>query len=227
MIDGSGGASRRGHVHLNLGMILQASAIDRAEHPAIRWGERTVTYRELDRAARGVATALRERGLAPGEKVAILIPNLPEFSIAYFGILYAGCTVVPLNVLLSASEVAYHLKDSDSRLFVAHPFFGDPARAGAAEAGVPLVWTGGEEGELLTTMAEAEPARTLHPTSAADTAVVLYTSGTTGKPKGAELTHANLLINGAVVVPRLIPIGRDDVALGALPLFHSFGQTCV
>ena len=112
---------------LNLGTILQAGAEGRAEHPALRLNDRVVSYAELDRAARGVATSLRERGLEPGDRVGIMIPNVPEFTIAYFGILYAGCTVVPLNVLLSAPEVAYHLEDSGAKLLVAHSLFGEPA----------------------------------------------------------------------------------------------------
>ena len=212
---------------LNLGSILQAAAHERPTHPAIRLGERTVSYADLDRAARGVATSLRARGIEPGETVAILVPNLPDFTVAYFGILYAGCTVVPLNVLLSAPEVTYHLEDSNARLLVAHPLFGDAVRAGASDAGVPVVWAGGEGDDSVEAMASADPAVALHATSPADTAVILYTSGTTGRPKGAELTHSNLLINCAVVVPRLVPIGVDDVTLATLPLFHSFGQTCV
>jgi long-chain acyl-CoA synthetase len=214
-------------MNLNLGSILQASADARPEHPAIRLGERTLTYAALDRAARGVATGLRERGISPGDTVALLVPNVPEFTIAYFGILYAGATVVPLNVLLSAPEVTYHLEDSDAKLLVAHPLFGDPVREGAAEASVPVVWVGGEGEDGLDALAARAPADTLHATGPTDTAVILYTSGTTGKPKGAELTHANLLLNCAVVVPRLIAIGADDVALATLPLFHSFGQTCI
>jgi long-chain acyl-CoA synthetase len=212
---------------LNLGTILLASAQDRPDHPAVKLGERALTYAELDRAARGVAAALRARGLAPGDKVALMIPNVPEFSIAYFGILYAGCAVVPLNVLLSAPEVSYHLQDSESRLLIAHPLFGEPARLGAAEAGVPVVDAAGDGEGSLAALAACEPAGGPHPTAPGDTAVILYTSGTTGKPKGAELTHSNLLLNCAVVVPRLIPIDSELVSLATLPLFHSFGQTCV
>ncbi len=212
---------------LNLGSILQAGADSRPTHPAIRLGEHTVSYADLDRAARGVASSLRARGIEPGETVAILVPNLPEFTIAYFGILYAGCTVVPLNVLLSAPEVTYHLEDSKARLLFAHPLFGEAVRAGASEPGVPVVWVGGDGDDSVEAMASADPVPALHPTSPADTAVILYTSGTTGRPKGAELTHSNLLINCAIVVPRLLPLGIDDVTLATLPLFHSFGQTCI
>jgi len=214
-------------VHLNLGTVLQAGAEARPQHVALRLGERTLRYAELDRAARGVAASLRARGFGPGDKLALLIPNVPEFTIAYFGILYAGCTVVPLNVLVSAREVDYHLRDSGAKLLFAHPFFEAPAREGAGAAGVPVISAGGEGEGTLAELATASPLDALHPTDASDTAVILYTSGTTGKPKGAELTHANLLLNGAVVIPKLVPITQDDVALATLPFFHSFGQTCV
>jgi long-chain acyl-CoA synthetase len=214
-------------MHLNLGTILQAGADARPEHPAVRLDERALSYAELDRAARGFATSLRARGLAPGDKVALMVPNVPEFTVAYFGTLYAGCTVVPLNVLLSAPEVTYHLEDSEAALLVAHPLFEQPARGGAGPIGVPVVLAAGEGDDTVAGMARAEAADAVHPTQPADTAVILYTSGTTGKPKGAELTHSNLLLNCAVVVPKLVPIGPDEVALGALPLFHSFGQTCI
>ena len=214
-------------MHLNLGTILQAAAETRAAHPALRLDERTLSYGDLDRAARSVATSLRARGLAPGDRVALMVPNVPEFTIAYYGILYAGCAVVPLNVLLSAPEVTYHLEDSEARLLVAHPLFAEPAREGAEAAGVPVVSAAGDGADTLAAMTEAPEAERLHPTSPSDTAVILYTSGTTGVPKGAELTHSNLFINCAVVVPKLMPLGPDDVFLATLPLFHSFGQTCI
>jgi long-chain acyl-CoA synthetase len=212
---------------LNLGTILQASAADQPERVAVRLNERTLTYAELDRAARGVAASLAARGIGAGETVAIMVPNVPEFTVAYFGILYAGCTVVPLNVLLSAPEVAYHIGDSKARLLIAHPLFRAPAEKGAAEAGVGVVWSDGDGPDALPTLAAAEPVEALHPTDPSDTAVVLYTSGTTGRPKGAELSHANLFVNCAVVVPKLVPMAPGDVALACLPLFHSFGQTCI
>jgi long-chain acyl-CoA synthetase len=215
---------------LNLGTILQASAVERPDHPVLRWNERVLSYAQLDRAARGVATALRARGVAPGDKVALLIPNVPEFTIAYFGILYAGAAVVPINVLAAAPEVHYFLEDSEAKLLIAHPFFAESARRGAADARRPLVLAGGGPGpDTLEDMQEAEPIDFPHPTNPYDTAVILYTSGTTGKPKGAELTHSNLFVNCAFVVPRLLPRIEPDrfVAIASLPLFHSFGQTCI
>jgi long-chain acyl-CoA synthetase len=214
-------------MHLNLGGILQAGAEARPEQVAIRLGEQALRYGELDRAARGVAAGLRARGVAPGDRVSLLVPNLPDFTIAYFGILYAGGIVVPINVLCAAPEVTYFLEDSEARLLVAHPLFEAAARPGAEAAGVPVVWAGRTGAGSLAELAEGPALPSLHPTCATDTAVILYTSGTTGKPKGAELTHSNLFVNAALVVPRLLPISADDVTLATLPLFHSFGQTCI
>jgi long-chain acyl-CoA synthetase len=215
---------------LNLGTILQASAADRPKHAALRMDDRVLIYAQLDRAARGVAASLRARGIQPGDRVALLIPNVPEFTIAYFGVLYAGGTIVPINVLAAAPEVAYFLADSEARLLIAHPLFGAPAQAGADEAGVPLVLAGGGPGpDTLEEMQQAAPIAALFATPADATAVILYTSGTTGKPKGAELTHSNLFVNCAFVVPRLAPPhdADDYVTLATLPLFHSFGQTVI
>ena len=217
-------------MHLNLGSILLASAEAKPDEVVIRTRGEEITFAELDRAARGVATSLLEGGVSAGDKVALLVPNVPEFTIAYFGILYAGATVVPINVLAAAPEVTYFLKDSGAQVLIVHPLFEDVGREGSAALGAEVILaTAGEESGSLGAMALAAPLDALHPTSPQDTAVILYTSGTTGKPKGAELTHSNLLINCAIVVPSLMPpapVGGHH-ALGALPLFHSFGQTVI
>jgi len=213
---------------LNLGIILSASAEGSAEKVALRLEDVAITYAELHRAALGIAGGLRARGIQPGDKVSLLVPNVPEFTMAYFGILYAGATVVPINVLAAAPEVAYFLQDSQSRLLIVHPLFEKPGRAGAEEVGGPVVVAGGGGLDSLAELAESEPADGPHPTGADSTAVILYTSGTTGHPKGAELTHSNLFLNCAVVVPRLVELDSAELrALATLPLFHSFGQTVV
>ncbi len=215
---------------LNLALILQGSAAQAPSKIAIRYADLEISYSELDLRARRFAAGLVACGVAPGDKVALLIPNLPEFSVSYFGILYCGATVVPLNVLLSAAEVEYHLRDSGAKLLIAHPLFQAAARSGAEAAGVTLVWTGEEAlagGAAFSSLLAEIPVQSLHATQADDTAVLLYTSGTTGHPKGAELTHANLFLNCAIVVPKLLPIGPDAVGLATLPLFHSFGQTAI
>jgi long-chain acyl-CoA synthetase len=216
-------------MHLNLGAILQGSADEAPDATVIRAGDRTFSYSELDRAVRGVATSLRTRGIAPGDRVALLVPNVPEFTIAYFGILYAGATVVPINVLAAAPEVTYFLEDSGARMLIVHPLFREAGQQGAAPLGVPVVIaTSDVADDTIGGLARAEPVSEVHPTSPQDTAVILYTSGTTGKPKGAELTHSNLLLNSTVVAPKLMPDAPDGHrALATLPLFHSFGQTVI
>jgi len=215
-------------MHLNLGTILQSSAEAHPGASVLKLGDFEMTYEQLDRAARGVAKGLADRGIERGDRVALLIPNVPEFTIAYFGILYAGGTVVPINVLAAAPEVRYFLQDAGAKLLIAHPLFAAPGEAGAKAAGVPCLSSSGE-GDTLIAMANGDPIRQVESTEATQTAVVLYTSGTTGKPKGAELTHSNLFVNCAFVVPRLVPFapGERMVALATLPLFHSFGQTCI
>lgn len=213
---------------LNLGTILQAGASDHPDSPALRLGEFSLTYGELDAAARGVATSLQEQGVGHNDKVSLLIPNVPEFTISYFGILYAGATVVPINVLASAVEVDYFLRDSKSKLLIAHTSFNDVGSQGAKLAGVPFISAGDEGANTLAEMTKSARIEGLVQTSADDTAVILYTSGTTGKPKGAELTHSNVLMNCAFVAPRLVPIPRGEGRyLATLPLFHSFGQVVV
>jgi long-chain acyl-CoA synthetase len=216
-------------MHLNLGTILRANAYEKPEAPVMRMGDMQLGYAEVDRAAAGVAASLLARGISPGEKVALLVPNVPEFTIAYFGILYAGATVVPINVLASAAEVSYFLKDSGARLLIAHPLFLQAAEEGARPLDVSVVIaSSGDEAGTLGEMAAAEPLDSPHATAPQDTAVILYTSGTTGKPKGAELTHSNLLLNCALVVPQLVPLRAEPHrALATLPLFHSFGQSVI
>jgi long-chain acyl-CoA synthetase len=212
---------------LNLGTVLEASAAARPEHPALIIGEQSMSYRELDRAARGVARALLDRGLAPGDHISVMIPNVPQFPVAYFGALYAGLAVVPLNILLTGEEVAYHIDDSESKLLIGHTQFEAPAVAGARAAGVDVIWADGDDGHALMDLAKSARIEVVHPTPADSTAVILYTSGTTGRPKGAELSHSNLVMNCTNVMSRLIGLQPDDVALATLPLFHSFGQSVV
>ncbi len=217
-------------MHLNLGSILLANANEKRDEIVLRAGDLEMTYGELNRAVCGVAASLRARGIAPGDKVALLVPNVPEFTIAYFGILYAGATVVPINVLAAAPEVTYFLEDSDARLLIVHPLFEKPGRKGADPLSVPVVIAAGEgDDDTIGAMAKADPIDGPHPTSPQETAVILYTSGTTGKPKGAELTHSNLLMNCTVVAPKLMPPPPSEGhrALATLPLFHSFGQTVI
>jgi long-chain acyl-CoA synthetase len=219
---------------LNLATMLADTARRTPRRIAVVEGPRTLTFGAIDAAANSVARFLLSRGLSPGDRVALTIANVVEFPIVYFGILKAGGAVVPLNTMLKREDVAYHLRDSGAvAYFCAVPGLDDEAWRGFhdVESCKHLVTLGSEvldKPGVETTLAEALTEHTaediLHVTEATDTAVVLYTSGTTGKPKGAELTHANLVLS-AIGHNQLLDARADDVHLVALPLFHSFAQT--
>jgi long-chain acyl-CoA synthetase len=214
---------------LNLAVILRESATARPGATALRYEGITTTYAQLDARSDAVAAALIARGTGPGTAVAIQLPNVPEFPIAYYGILKTGATVVPLNVLLRAPEVAYQLADSGARTLITWAGVAEESAKGAAEAGVSDMYVVGDRAgiagrpfnDLTTPMGEPLP---LCPRDPADTAAIVYTSGTTGLPKGAELTHFQLYMN-ADIPGRLFEIHPDDVVLTALPLFHVFGMS--
>jgi long-chain acyl-CoA synthetase len=210
-------------VGLNLASLLTASAERSPDAPAIRLGDAELTYTGLDDLSARLATLLRERGVEPGDRVGVMLPNVPEFPVAYYGALRAGGVVVPMNVLLKRREIAFHLEDSGAKLLLAWHGFAEQARDGAADAGAELVEV--EPARFASTLEALAPTREPVETGEDDTAVILYTSGTTGKPKGAELTHANLARNAEIASRTTCEVGAGDVVLGALPLFHSFGQT--
>jgi long-chain acyl-CoA synthetase len=208
---------------MNLASILTTSAERAPDAAAIRLGESEFTYGELaDRSAR-LVTLLREKGVERGDRVGVMLPNVPDFPVAYYGVLRTGGIVVPMNVLLKQREIAFYLQDSGAKLLLAWHGFCEEAREGVAEAGAELIEV--EPADFAATLDALAPTPELAETSEADTAVILYTSGTTGKPKGAELTHANLMRNADVSSRTTSEIAAGDVVLGALPLFHSFGQT--
>jgi long-chain acyl-CoA synthetase len=183
---------------MNLAANLTDTARRHPDRTALVLGDHELTYAQLDAASARVAGMLRARGLRPGDRVGVMLPNVPQFAMAYYGVLRMGGVVVPMNPLLKAREVDHYVSDSGASLVLDDP------------AALP---------------GDAEPDFTVAERASRDTAVILYTSGTTGKPKGAELTHGNLARN-VDVMRGLISVESTDVILGALPLFHSFGQTC-
>ncbi|MDQ4070664.1 MAG: long-chain fatty acid--CoA ligase [Actinomycetota bacterium] len=215
----------------NLASILSGSARSFPSKTAVVAGDAEVDYGTLDTFARMFAGGLRHLGVQPGEHVALVLPNVPQFTVAYFGCHYSGNPVVPLNVLLTADELAYHLDDAQAVAVITWELFLPTVQQAAGSrtvivAKADLGDLSAPDGvhNLTAVVAGAQPVDGPHPTSAEDTAVVLYTSGTTGKPKGAELTHGNLLAN-ARVPHELVGLAPDTVALVALPLFHAFGMT--
>ncbi|MGW2344392.1 long-chain-fatty-acid--CoA ligase [Streptomyces sp. NPDC001661] len=224
---------------LNLASMLEHTARHDPDREALVQGSTRMTYAEVDAAANRAANLLTGLGLARGDRVALSSPNRLEFPVLYYGILKAGGVVVPLNVMLRPREIAYHLTDSGARFFFCHT--APDAAAAAPEvaeavAAAPscerLFFLTDDQApspvpdvtSLNTALAAQDDTFESICTPETDTAVILYTSGTTGSPKGAELTHANMAFN-ALTCHRTIEARRDDVHLVVLPLFHSFGQT--
>jgi long-chain acyl-CoA synthetase len=208
----------------NLAQIVVDSAERHAERPAIKLDDLVITYAQLDDAAARAAALLKSEGVRPGDRVGIMLPNVPYFAIAYYGVLRAGGSVVPMNVLLKGREVAFYLGDPGATVLFAWHDFADSAHEGAEQAGAKVIDV--KPGEFEQLLAEHEPDPAVEQRAGDDAAVILYTSGTTGKPKGATLTHENMLQNSIHGAQQLLDVHEDDVILGALPLFHSFGQTC-
>jgi long-chain acyl-CoA synthetase len=206
----------------NLATTLTQATARYPDRAAVCMDERVLRYRDLDDASARAAAWLAGRGIEAGDRVCLMLPNTPEFPELYYGILRAGAIVVPMNPLLKSREVQYYLADSRAALLLAWHGVADQAAEGARRAGTDLVVV--EPEDLAGTLGRCVPEPAIAGKAASDTAVILYTSGTTGQPKGAELTHDNLLRNVEVTSTTLLNLRPDDVVLGALPLFHSFGQ---
>jgi len=212
-----------GRIPMNLAENLSSSAAARPQAPALKLDDDVLTYAALDEATARVAGLLAARGIEPGDRVGLMLPNVPLFCVVYYGILRRGAIAVPMNVLLKGRETAHYLSDPGARAVFAWEPFAEHARTGAAEAGAECIEV--EPQSFARMLAEAEPQPEVAARDGSDTAVILYTSGTTGVPKGAELSHRNLDHNCRAAT-RLFGLGAEAVTLGSLPLFHSFGQTC-
>jgi long-chain acyl-CoA synthetase len=209
---------------MNLASNVTRRAQTHTGRAALRLGDDTISYGRLDQDSARVAGLLHDRGVKPGDRVGIMLPNTPEFALVYYGVLRAGGVVVPMNPLLKAREVSYYLGDSGARLMFGWQAFTAEAQAGAKQADAEAIVI--EPGGFEAVLASAQPADEMVDRDGDDIAVILYTSGTTGQPKGAELTHANLIRNAEITQVDLIQLTPDDVIFGGLPLFHAFGQTC-
>src|SRR6202034_2193355 len=222
-----------------LAVMLRESARRAPAKTAVILGEARLSYAQLDELSDKLAANLTAAGLTPGDRVGLQLPNIPQFVIAYFGILKAGGVVVPMNVLLKAPEIAFQLEDSGARALITYGGFADEAAKAAEAAALTSLYIVGETvGETAGGAAPFEallagdaPGAQLAARSPADPAVIIYTSGTTGTPTGAVLSHIGLYMN-ADIPGRLFEFSADDVALVALPLFHVFAlssimNTCV
>jgi long-chain acyl-CoA synthetase len=216
----------------NLAVILSESAHATPDRPVAVFDGGQLTYRELDQASDRLAAALAAAGIEPGDRVALQLPNIPQFLISYFGILKAGGVVVPLNVLLRAPEIAFHLGDSGARVLITWAGVLAEAAKGAEAAGTGAIYAVGAAAGSGPAIAferlldGTAPPREMAARQPTDTAVIVYTSGTTGRPKGAELTHIQLYMN-ADIPGRLFDVQPDDIVITVLPLFHVFGLSSI
>src|SRR3954452_1218075 len=206
----------------NLTHMLEDTVEQHGDRTAIKLDDLEISYNALDAGTKAVAGFLKSKGVGPGDRVGLMLPNLPYFPFAFYGVLRLGASVVPMNPLLKEREVAFHLGDSGAKVLVAWNQFADEARAGSEHAGAEVLVV--EPGEFEKQVAEADLVDEIAESDADDTALILYTSGTTGTPKGAELTHENLRSATQISVD-LVDSGPETVTFGALPLFHVFGLT--
>jgi long-chain acyl-CoA synthetase len=205
----------------NLASILTRSARRYPNHPAIRLDDLVVTYAELDDLTARTAGWLRERGVQPGDRVGVMLPNVVAFPAFYFGVLRAGATVVPINPLLKSGEIEHYFDDSGAKLALVWATAADEAKMAAEATGTEIVVV---DDDTMASTAGWPAIPDDLPRAEDDTAVILYTSGTTGTPKGAQLTHANLYRN-CMAFNGLFDLSSTDVVMGCLPLFHAFGQS--
>ena len=206
----------------NLTGMLADTVAAQGDRVAVKLDDLELSYAALDAASARVAGLLASKGVGPGDRVGLMLPNLPYFPFAFYGALRLGAIVVPMNPLLKEREVAFHMKDSGSKILLAWTQFAEPAQAGSEQAGADCVIV--EPGGFEQMLAGADPFVDIVEREDDATALILYTSGTTGTPKGAELTHENLRAATQISVD-LVEAGPENVTFGALPLFHVFGLT--
>ncbi|EIV47718.1 long-chain fatty-acid--CoA ligase [Mycobacteroides abscessus 4S-0116-R] len=206
----------------NLAANLVVTAHEYGDRPAVQLDEHVLTYEQLYEQASAVAGDLRARGVHPGDRVGLVLPNVPAYPVVFYGALLAGAVAVPMNPLLSAREIEYYLTDSGAALVYGLNGSDTVVAAAAEKVGTRSVLVPASGPISLS----GNPIHEATDRSKDDTAVILYTSGTTGQSKGAELTHRNMSTNAATTVDTLINVGPEDVLLGCLPLFHVFGLTC-
>ena len=235
---------------LNLAFGLMDSAIRYPNHVAIICDNQRITFAELDRWSAKIAEILLSHGFQEGDHVVLLMPNVPEFTATYYAVLRIGGVVIPTNTLLLSHEIADILEHSDAKFMVVWHGLTEKSVAAfdTVESCQELFIVGGKREELpesvLACLGPCPQSRTdkfvleemigevpgivdCTQTSSDTTAVILYTSGTTGKSKGVELSHFNIFSNALYAKDKALFIGHETVTIAVLPLFHTFGQTAI
>ena len=211
---------------MNVAHFLETSARHLPDRTALVFGDRRLTYAELDREAGRVAAGLARLGLRPGERACLHLGNCPEFVLAYYGCQKLGVTPVALNVTYVRDELAYIIRDSEGAAILSGPPFAAQLPASAETPSVRVRVGTGDPGVPGFEALSADPPVRALDVDREDVAAVLYTSATTGRPKGVMLTHANVVSNTYATVHHL-RMTPEDRGLCALPLFHCFGQNFI
>ncbi|HKJ36351.1 MAG TPA: AMP-binding protein, partial [Solirubrobacterales bacterium] len=219
---------------LDIASFTLAAAGERPDKPALIDGPsgRTITYGQLDSLSGALAGALAARGLGKGDAVCIYMPNLPEYAIVFHGVIRAGATNTTANPLYTDKELHHQLTDSAAKMIVTVPPFLENARKASEDTGVEEIVlvgaTGDETGatDIMELLGAGESPPEVEIDPATDLAVLPYSSGTTGLPKGVMLTHRNLVAN-ILQCDGLLPLSEDDVLVGVLPFFHIYGMTVI
>lgn len=212
-----------GSADSNLASHLVSTAKAMPDRPAIKINGQDISYQQLHGMAAKLAGTLRANGIEPGDRVALILPNVPAFPVAFFATLLAGGVVVPMNPLLKSGEIDFFFTNSGAKIAFVWPDFVGEATTGAENSGTRIIECnplGPVEGALE---GGGEPISEPTEREGDDTAIILYTSGTTGRPKGAELTHDNVSLNAMRCAEVIQELSPDDVIMGCLPLFHVFG----
>jgi len=218
---------------MNLKVMLDEAVRRYGEKTAIVFGGRRLAYAELDEASNKVANALLKRGLARGDRVAMLLTNSPEFAVTFFGIVKAGAIAVPLDTRYKLDELAALFNDSQPKVLVAESPYLEPLvpiLPGFKSIEHVLDISSGGSGQFLgyqDIMASGSARSVEVELGAEDTAVIFYTSGPTSHPKGVILSHESLVVEAAISGSGFEQSDKDIVALFALPLYHVFGLEIV
>jgi long-chain acyl-CoA synthetase len=213
---------------MNLARLLENTAERMPHHIGLRFEGKTFTFYELNLLANLMAGGLTAAGLSHGDVCILMLPSCPQFIITYYALAKIGAVIVPVNFLYKSHELSHIFRDSGARAFVGmEPYLVEPGKVLAKLSGIDIrIASGVKErtGYIPLESLDGPDTYTTYPAGDDDTLAILYTSGTTGLPKGAMLTHKNLYSN-AVTVADMREYKPDDVVIGVLPLYHIFGQT--
>ena len=217
---------------VDLATFTLSRAAELGDKPALIDGPsgREISFADFAARVEALAGALAARGVGHGDVVAIYMPNLPEYAVIFHGVMRANATNTTANPLYTEGELGHQLSDSGARMiFTIQPFL-ETAKAAAEHAGISDIVVVGEaeggEPTLADLLAEGSAPPEIAIDPASDLAVLPYSSGTTGMPKGVMLTHRNLIAN-VLQIDEEFKITEDDVLIGVLPFFHIYGQTVI